>query len=388
MSRGLSRPAGGITGELDQPAANRAGHYTLSPVEAPGVSLPYPPSWIDKFIAWADRLPLPAWAVYLALGTIFALAYLPFLMSTVDWAKGVLDLNTALLYSALNGMTCAYILALIHYLDILAASALARFRPVLAVDDAGYNILRYQITTLPARPTLIASGLGALYTAVVIVIDMSAGSNSGYSMVSTPALFAVAVAFSALIYILAAVLVYHTLHQLHMVNVIYTKHTRINVFRLGPLYALSGLTARTAIGIGIPTYIWFQANSLSAHSAPVSNIIQTILLSLTVIATFVWPLVGAHNLLEKEKQRLQDSLAGRIESVIDALNSRVDTGTREPATMAELQQTLDALVIEQGVVDRLRTWPWRTGTLSGVGVAFILPLVIWIVQRLLERFGI
>ena len=29
-------------------------------------SLPYPPSWVDRLMAWIDRLPGPPWLFYLA----------------------------------------------------------------------------------------------------------------------------------------------------------------------------------------------------------------------------------------------------------------------------------------------------------------------------------
>jgi hypothetical protein len=186
--------------------------------------------------------------------------------------------------------------------------------------------------------------------------------------------------------VLVAGLVYHTLHQLRMVNAIYTEHTRINLFQRGPLYTLSGLTARTAIGIGIPTYAWFQANSASAPGTSAYDIIQTVFLSIVMIVTFIWPLVGAHNLLEREKQQLQDEVGRRMEAALSTLHRQVDSG--EPGERGALKETLDLLMTEQGVIDKLRTWPWQTGTVSGLGVAFLVPVLIWIVQRVLERLGI
>ncbi len=43
---------------------------------------------------------------------------------------------------------------------------------------------------------------------------------------------------------------------------------------------------------------------------------------------------------------------------------------------------------EQAVIDKLRTWPRHTQTISGVGAAFLLRIVIWLIQRLLERMGV
>ncbi len=295
------------------------------------------------------RLPLPAWVIYLALGLALSLVVV-----SVVWAGGVLPTGALVLDYSLSAMTCAYLLALIHFLDESAAVALARFRPVLTVDDAGYNKLYYQLTTLPARPTLIASALGALYSLLVtIFIDVNPGTAAVPPIISI-----VDVTFRTLLYALIGAMVYHTLHQLRMVNAIYTKHTRINLFQLGPIYALSSLTARTAIGIGLPTYMWFQVTNLSPLGNSPSDTFETLFLVMVMVATFIWPLLGAHNLLEREKQQLKDEVGRRIEATIAALHTTVDTPMLEHRGW--IKETLDGLVTEQGVIDKLRTWPWRT----------------------------
>jgi hypothetical protein len=196
----------------------------------------------------------------------------------------------------------------------------------------------------------------------------------------------VEITMRSLIYGAIGLVIYHTIHQLLMVNKIYTNYTRINLFELGPMYALSGLAARTAIGIGIPTYLWFQFSSASTTGISPADLAETIVMGIIIVVTFIWPLWGAHNLLGREKQRLQDEVARRIEATIAALHSRIDTG--ELQDRAQLKDTLDGLVTEQGVIDKLRTWPWRTETVRGLGLAFLLPIIIWVVQRVLERLGL
>ena len=348
---------------------------------------PYAPGWIDRLTDRVRTVPGPAWVFYLALGVVLSAAYMVLLLWTTGWGTGVVSLGDAAFYGLLNGLTYAYLLGLVHYLDNSAGAALARFRPVLTVEDDGYSRLLYQLTTMPARPTLVASMLGVVYAFMALAINVL---TSGTPMLETgdmaPLGFALVWGFNVLLYMMVAVAVYHTLHQLRLVSAIYTKHTRINLFQLGPLYALSGLTARTALGIGIPTYVWFQANTLNATGSDTPNIIQTVFLGVIIVVTFIWPLVGAHTLLEREKQRLQDDVAHRIESTIATLHTRADTG--DLSDYAAQKGVLDGLLAEQGVVDKLRTWPWRTETVRGLGAAFLVPIIIWIVQRVLERLGI
>jgi hypothetical protein len=285
----------------------------------------------------------------------------------------------------LSAMTVAYFLALIHHLDNSAAAALARFRPVMKVDEAAYNRIRYELTTMPARPARIATALGALY-AIVSLLIRAVTDVSSDTVPMLPFVFAAEIGYFILIYAVVGVVIYHTFHQLWMVNAIYTRYTRINLFQPGPLYALSTLTALTAIGLAIPTYTWFQFDRIASGTTSPSSIFETLVLSIVIILTFIWPLAGAHNLLDREKQRLQDEVGQRVEATIGALQSRIDAG--ELADSGALKETLDVLVTAQGTISRLRTWPWRTETVSSVVLTFLLPILIWIVQRVLERVGV
>jgi hypothetical protein len=328
---------------------------------------------------------MPWWLFYVALGIIFTAGYIALLLSSEAWANGIFDVPIVLIFGFLNGITIPYMLALMHALDDSAEAALVRFRPVLTLDDAGYEKLRYQITTLPARQTLLAAGAGIIYTVLVILSHLFTMGGLQDSEIMQPVTVTLVWVWNLLMYMMVGVLVYHTLHQLQMVNLIYTKHTRINLFKLGPLYALSSLTARTAIGIGIPTYIWFQANALSTMGPTLYNFVQTIFLGILLLVTFISPLWGAHRLLEREKQRLEDEVSQRIEATIAVLHERVDN--QELEERGVLRDTLEGLVTEQNVIRKLRTWPWRTETVSGLGLAFLLPIIIWVVQRILERLG-
>lgn len=361
-----------------------SGHAGGSGGIATSLLRPYPPSWVDRLGDWVRTLPLPYWAFYLILGLALMLLLLP-----VAFLGGGVYL--------LEALTLVYLLGLLHHLDDSAAAALRRFRPVLAVDEVEYNSLSRQLTTLPQRPTWVACAIGAVYGLASLLLNTFTDLNkllaspsmtrAGVGVHTYPMIAEVTdVSVRVLLYSLVGVLIYHTFHQLRVVNVVYTKYTHINLFQLGPLYALSGLTAQSAMGIAIPAYLWFQVTTLSAPQAYLSEIIQAVILGGVILVTFIWPLLGAHNLLEREKQRLEEDIARRIEATMSRLHGQIDAD--DLSARGPLKETLDGLVTEQGVVERLRTWPWRTGTIRGVGVAFFVPIVVWVVQRVLERLGL
>ena len=87
---------------------------------------PYPASVVDRFLAWTDRLRLPAWFFYLAL-----LAALIVIFNGLAWIDGTLQLSTFDVYRSSVPVYAVGSLALVHYLNRVARRALASFRPAL-----------------------------------------------------------------------------------------------------------------------------------------------------------------------------------------------------------------------------------------------------------------
>jgi hypothetical protein len=59
----------------------------VSDTDAP--SPVYPPSWLDRFTQWVERLPGRSWMFYPALGLILA-----FISTAVNWADGTYPIGT------------------------------------------------------------------------------------------------------------------------------------------------------------------------------------------------------------------------------------------------------------------------------------------------------
>ena len=87
---------------------------------------PYPPSWVDRFTDWVERLPIPWWLFYLIVGLL-----LEAFQVYVLWSGGVFKafgVQFFQLYFPVN-----YVLAvfLMHAFDRRARTAIERFRPAL-----------------------------------------------------------------------------------------------------------------------------------------------------------------------------------------------------------------------------------------------------------------
>jgi hypothetical protein len=339
------------------------------------INPPYPPSWVDRFTTWLEWLPFPRPLCYLGLWLALLLPY-----SAVIWWESASAFGTFNWLHLLLAGTGVYGLALIHYLDRRAAAALAAFRPVLTVDEKSYAALRYRLTTLPARPTLWVTILVGLWRGPTFLYHqpMFAHFQLGTSL---PALVLGGILF-CLMWGVVGAFVYHTFHQLRTVSHIYSKWTRINLFQLGHLYAFSQLTAYTAVGIIVPSMTWAIAERATGYPLVLSE--TMLFFSLIALVTFFWPLRSAHAALATEKQRLLDETGRRLANTFGEMDRRVDT--EDFAELSALKTAIDSLRTKQEVVGKVSTWPWQIDTLRGVITAAALPLVLWVIQRLLERF--
>jgi hypothetical protein len=148
------------------------------------------------------------------------------------------------------------------------------------------------------------------------------------------------------------------------------------------LYAFSSLSARTAIGILAISYSWYA--TVPAIFGDVTGLITGLGLLAIGVFTFVWPLLGVHNLLVEEKGRLLSDCAQRQEVAITKLHQRIDADQIE--RMDDLNKVMASLEIEHTTLRRISTWPWQPETLRWFVAALLFPVVVWLSQRLLERF--
>lgn len=336
----------------------------------------YPPSWVDRFTHRVDSLYCPPWIVYLDLFGLIFLVQVAIQWGEQQYTAGTID-PFHVIYCA--GIPYAY--AALHYLDRAAGRALDKFRPALDVSDTEYVELRYRLTTMPPRQVLVAMVAGALFVLSSITLVPVQTWYRIWDFAFTPLSMAYNTPLAIATWITASIFIYHTFHQLLMVRRIFEKYTRLNLFDLGPIYAFSGLTARTAIVLIVIVASWFLSVP-SMFSQPVSLFAFFLYIIVAVVA-LIWPILGIHNLLLAEKLRLIGASNQRLEAAIADLHQRVDT--RDLERMDDLNKTMASLELEQTALRRIATWPWQPDAIRAVVAAFMFPLMLWLVQWILQR---
>ncbi len=350
---------------------------------------PYPPSWVDRFNDWVTRMPGPPWAFYLGLWLLLII-----IESATKWLDGVEPYFKVRWIYVLYSFYGVYFLAAIYYQDAWAKVAFTTFRPVLALDEEEQTVLVYQLTTMPARPVWLLSAVllvGQIFLLRSLIIPLwEAMGFPHYSIAATLGDLAI-FSFNA---VSVGIFIYHTLSQLRWISRIHKAATRVNLFQLRPLYSFSGLTARTA-GILILVGFIIEQQTVS-HGVLTSDpyalrmswlftLTSILVYSLLSVAVFFLPLLGLHNLLVREKERLQAETNSRLQAHIQELHQRIDDRKLKEADAMYFQLT--SLTSERDILAKLPTWPWQPGTPNLILTAVLLPIILWIIQQVLERWA-
>jgi hypothetical protein len=334
---------------------------------------PYAPSWVDRLTVWVDRLPGSSWLYYLGIGTLLFLLQIAILWSESAYPIGTLSPS----YGFIAGIIPLF-LGLLQYLDDKAGAALSVLRPALEASEREYSELHYRLTTLPVRPTLLASLASVIATGL---ITLFLGEPSSFrALGDSPISLALMLCMSIGVWWLFGAFLYHTIHQLRVINRIYTAYTRISLFQIGPLYAFSSTTALTAVSLTLSIYSWYALNPETLHD-PFSLGVAFLVTALA-LATFIWPLLGVHRLLAAEKVRLLDETALHFEAAIAKLHQGLNDGSLE--RIDEINKAFAGLEMEQRAISRIPTWPWQPETVRWLVTALVLPLALWIIQYVLQ----
>ena len=342
---------------------------------------PYPPSWFDRLKSWVERLPIPWWLFYLVIG----LLYYP-IITVIQWNAGTYPLGTFSILHLWLSLEFGYILAMMHYLDRVAADALSQMQSILKVGADDFARLKYELVTLPARPTLVTSLLVAGAAVCIFTPLPYLTAKDGFSMeyqvstqVSSMVVFGIGM---TLTWFINATLFLHTLRQLQLVSRVYRDYVQIDLFDLDPLYAFSGLTARTAFLLLIIPYCWFATSPGLANLG--AAVVIGLVIAVIATVTFVLPLWGIHQRLNQVKSRVMTENRRRVNALVEDLARGADAG--DLGNASKIRDALTAFDIQYKTFEQIPTWPWRPETFRLIVSAILLPTVLFLLQYVLRRF--
>jgi hypothetical protein len=277
----------------------------------------------------------------------------------------------------LPALISGYILGFIVVTDRIAIRSFAVFQPALG-EHADRDRMRAELTSLPDRLTL---GV-VLLTEVVVSVAYFTDANelAHFRSLSFPELASILIANWISIG-LGAVLVVHTGRQLLAVDRLHRAATNLDLYEPGPTHAFARLTAATGVGIVIVGAFLLLDPAVSHTTFYYAGLALGV--GLFATAAFALPLRGMNLRLSNEKQRLLHEVNERIKALTARIHASVDSD--ELTRSDRQQQALASLIAERDLIGHLSTWPWSSGTIRGFASALLLPIVLFLITRALER---
>jgi hypothetical protein len=336
----------------------------------------YRPSGLNLLSDWVKRLPGPSWSYFLGFWLILIVVQFIFL-----WLDGADPFKAYHIAQAFMVGAAVFLLGLFLYFDQKTAKAVSLIRPVLLLEEEEFEDLTYRLTRLPLGGPLIA----ALITIGVLLLSEAAGTPYWLEALLT---YPRSLYFQRVVYFVCwgvfGAFIYQTLHRLGLISRIYSQYTSINLYRKKPLYALSNLTALSAVSLTVLPLGFFLANNLTDLSVlDPATIILLLVIQSVAFLSFLWPQLGIHRLQRDEKDKLLDEINQRYERVFEELHKRVDQGNL--ADTSDLSSVMTLLETELKSVKAIPIWPWDPETFRWLVTALVLPIGIMILQSILQR---
>ena len=342
-----------------------------------GVARPYGPSWPDLAVAWLEALPGPTLLAYAALWAVTTTSAL-----AQSWIAGQVPVGEITFAPLIWGSVVPVAFRFWRHMNRVAADAFDAFRPAISPDALDLERARYELTTMPGRPALAILIFSYPFTFAYYAADPVASGLTGYP----PIALAMRATFEGLFTAQILVVCVHVFRQLRLVGRLYAVADRIDLFHQAPLHAFSRLTARSGIALIAVAVLGYVANPSPVGLTSASFALWgpwLIGFPLAGLAVFIVPLLGIHGRLVAAKADLQGRSEERLKALLTELNHDVDALDLSRAD--GLQKTLGSLLQQRDVLAKLSTWPWSTGTLRAFVTAILLPLALFVVQRLLAQ---
>ena len=334
----------------------------------------YSPSGIDRLNDGLARLSIRPALCYVVLGLSLVVV-----QQLVLWLEAGTRGQMLLPVIIFNGLFSPFLLALIHILDKQALAALNAMHPVLDATESESRMYGYRLSHMPCLRPLIA---GLSMVILVILMERVSALPIRYEVLDQTPIFAVVFHIvDKLAAYLLGVFVYHTIRQLRLVNTVNSHLVRVDLFNLRPLQAFSKLTASTSMGLVVGVYGWMLINPelLTDPASLVFVAMATIL----AILVFVWPLYGIHRLMKASKEGALQEIESRFGAAFSEFNQLFDG--KDDTSRVQLNGTIVSLEIQRRRIEAIPVWPWRPEAIRSVLTVVGIPLVLAILQVILEQ---
>ncbi len=333
---------------------------------------PFRMHWSDSLLRWIRSLPLPSWLFYLLLFLFSAL-----LFSILTWLEGESTFGTVRPIHFLAGFwLVAYLLAN-HFLIVSASTALREFRASYSFSDEAYRQRQFEIMHIPRGPGNLWALVGALIGVVVGLYAVIHLSSPFELPIAGMVLFG---AINSPFFTLA---LYRIYHQMKIVVGLFDSIESIDLYDLGSIYALALFPARVAMLI-ILTF-WVNPFLILFPGTLADPYLRFMFAFLSISAVIVIiPLRSVSERIRDEKEALLRENGRELASAREELYHQLHK--EGGSEIQELEKGIQALFEFRRSIEGISTLPWKPETVRWLVTVLLLPMMLMMIQFLLQRF--
>lgn len=334
----------------------------------------YRPRWLSAFYELIDRLPVPGWLLVAVISIAIGLV-----MHLAAWNSGALAPGAWNSYLAMQGFFITVIPSVWRLLDRYSQRAVHEYCLATGRSASQERSMLIEFLSLPAVGGTLVFVLGFASGIYEALYDSSLPEIGRrvlplISQISWP----ISNAFLAIM-LLRAILQIGRINQ-------YFNQLKLNVFNPSPVYVFSRYGANFAgtillaghglVLLALPEY-YFSANGVFFLG----------MLSLVGLVLFFAPLTSINGRMRREKDRLLSQLGEDQMKINQRLHAAM--GKQSLAGVNELRTAAATLKEQREVLAKLPTWPWQSDALRNLLTPMLIPVLVFLAQRLLAGlFGL
>ena len=299
------------------------------------------PSLVSRFTSWVRRQPFPARTFY------FGLFVAGLLYSTVARSiAGVLPTGKWTgydVYDLISGsLITMLILAFYYYLDA-------------EIAEVG-----------------VISATAAIQAAI---------ENYGFPAVqSSNVLILIEWALTAIITFGFA---YRVIRLIALAGRFFSSSIHLSIYNLPPIYEIPTVVGKAGLFLLVLWYLNLPLNlNEQVLESPVA-VVVSVVIALVPLAAFLIPHAVIGRRLAREKTNLVVDVSQQLEASFAKLKQALESDNFD--RVEPLQAAIDTLISEKRFIESIPTWPWRLGTFRVAVTAVLLPVIVWLIQQLLDR---
>jgi hypothetical protein len=338
-------------------------------------NIPYSKAWLNRLSGFFRMSRLPIWLSYISL----FLLYWTFFGYGARQLAGVLPIgkwsNFEIFDISAGAIIVVSMLAFYHYFEIEISNTIDESNALLNFSSKKLSELKFKFVTLPSVPFFMIS-------LFFFLVGVGAGIDQyrfeGIKLIHIPLLLDLGLG-SMFLFSFA----FHMGRFILQVRNLFSKVITLDLFNLSSIYELPSLAAKA----GLFYLVIFYPNLLSNLSTATGNpifFIVTGLASLLPLFAFVFPIgaLSRQMLLQKKQEITQVSL--QLKRAYEKVSADFESNRLHEMEMT--QAAISNLNSHRQYLEDLSAWPWKQGTFRLTLTAFLLPLIVWTVQQILDRF--